>query len=267
MFRPDHRLPLLAALDRAATRGVGMLSPEARARFEAALRAVRFPDGSFPGLDGAPDLYFTFFGVRCLRALGLPAELDLSPAAMHEIDRACADLLGLSPRPIYRRAAGLPGRLLHGEIYAAFADFLVLESRHPVLVHLILRLLPRRISHHPLALLTAAPNAVTPRLAAGLILADRLNVAAAAAIRSRLESRRTPDHLFLVSPQTTSPDLLSTGVAAFALSSDKTDAPPPARIAFVLACLAPSGLFAAHPNLAAGDTENSFYALLALGCP
>lgn len=82
---PADRLPDPLAI---ATLGGALLSDEGRGLVTAFVRSRRAPEGGFLDRAGHPDLYYTVFGLECLRALdaGLPPPRDIRPF----LDRAVA---------------------------------------------------------------------------------------------------------------------------------------------------------------------------------
>ncbi len=270
-----HRM-LGRALQAALRAGAGLLLPEARERLRHAL-GTGVADARGAPVTTAPreppDLYYTLFAQWLCEALELPGDLDLLRDALARqpvcgldpVHRACHACLaaragsGSRARRL-RLLCGLPRALLAGgrDPYALFVAALTLEQ----------------CGVRPcwFALTWWAPWnwGTTPQAAAVLAVQALAGAALNRGERAQawLLDQRVPAGGFRASRAARGPDLLSTATARFALAlAGWVEPDDDARrlAAFVDACRAPDGLWAGHPDLARGDVEYTFYALLALG--
>ncbi|MDX9866658.1 MAG: hypothetical protein RBT78_01915 [Kiritimatiellia bacterium] len=264
---------LFDALERLAAYGADGLLPDARNTLVRSLANRRAAQGGFNGLDGRSDPYYTFFGWLSLRALRTPYDRDELCAAMarhtraaNPVDAACARLLlAVEKRTVFRAVlTGWASLWRAGDPYGVFLASLTLPLRPRRIMRLIWR--ARRLRPDS----PAPEDSPTPRLAAGVLLAalaDRDTAPHAAALAAR-------HHVAggYASAPGIPPDLLATAVARFALGrlaspakNPGTEASRAEDLAFIEACWMGDGLFGASPVAAQGDTEHTFYGLLALG--
>lgn len=264
---------LFEELEAAAARGAAGLSGDARAAVSAALAGLLRPGGGFAGLDGRADAYYSFFAWLGLRALGAAYDRDglcsfmrASLRAPRPVDALCARVL-LAGEGRGARLAWLAcgAALVRGDsrgVYGAFLAALATGSV-PRWAARLAWLRQRRL---------LAPDAAgrlpTPRLAAGALLAA-LAEARADVLLSALESRRCEGGGF-ASAANAPADLLATASARFALGVARRGraeggARRGADLAFIEACWLEDGLFGASPQAERGDSEHTFYGLLALG--
>ena len=254
---------LFHSLETIAMRGATGLDTDARAAVVAALQTLQMADGGFTGLDGQSDPYYTLFAWLGLRALGGAYDRDQLCAYMtayrcdaNPLDARCAQFcLSVESGKIRLPHLRLVTELLRGDAYGAFLSALTIGT----LSRWLARLGMRRI---------CSPDAVerlpTPRLAAGLVLAELADVEDEAC-RCVLESRHCPNGGYASAPNAAA-DLLATAVARFALTRGEEDVAESARdLAFIEACWLEGGLFGASPTAMRGDAEHTFYGLLALG--
>lgn len=215
-------MSLLNDLRRAASTGLARLSFQHRTELLRQLEACRLPNGLFPGLDGEPDWYYTFFAELILQSGHTFPEVSKTTGP---VDRLCATILRRQSAPtVYFR---IP---------------------YPYNLFLVLLRLPW---FPPIPLFPIGETA--PRLAAAAVVGNRK-------AREKLQRLMRPDGSFSVSLRTDEPDLLSTGVARFALARQMNlPAFDPERYR------TPDGLYGARPGLSKGDIEYTFYALLAMG--
>lgn len=264
------------ALQAALRAGAGLLLPEARDRLRdmlgsglASERGVPLPAAAMD----KPDLYYTLFAQWLAEAFDVPTDparlcvaLASQPVVcLDPIHRAChvclAARAGATSR--IRRLLllrGLPRSLLAGfhDPYALFVAALAIEQ----------------CGVRPcwFALAWWAPwNWGTAPQAAAVLAVQALAGAAlnrGARAQDWIIGQRVAAGGFRASPAATGPDLLSTATARFALALAGWSGPDDdaRRLAdFVEACRTPDGLWSGHPELARGDVEYAFYALLALG--
>ena len=268
-------LNLLHLLEDTAARGAEGLTPEARAKLVAALRALQCPEGGFAGLDGRPDPYFSLFAWLSLRALGAACDRDrlcvYLAARRHDpnaVNALCADLVLAceGQRHPFSRLKRLAA-LLRGDARAAYGAFLAMLATGHVPSWVARVAWRRQRSQFGAA---AARRLPTPRLASGLALATMAGERGTG-IGPALEERRCADGGFVSAPGAL-PDLLATAAARFAIDLKETSAKAGGRkgetaadLAFIEACWTEDGLFGASPTAARGDAEHTFYGLLALG--
>ncbi len=273
-------------LEDTTARGAAGLTAEARETLAQAVCALQTADGGFAGLDGRPDLYFSFFAWLSLRALGEPfdrgrlcAYAETQSRRAKGVDAQCAAILLACEGRRSRRSGwlALGSALLRGEPRAVYGAFLLALATGEV---------PRWAarwawrSQRKTVAAGLAERLPTPRLAAGLVLAT-LAGECGTGLLPVLESRRRAGGGF-ASADVAEADLLATAVARFAcgfgsrgrspskvssvrregetLSSRTRD-----DLAFIEACWLDDGLFGASPAALRGDAEHTFYALLALG--
>lgn len=270
-----HRL-LGQALQDALRAGAGLLLPEVRDHLR------RFLGAGVADVRGAPvpttsreppDLYYTLFAQWLCEALEVPTDREFlhnalarQPARwLDPVHRACHACLSAracsGPRAQrLRLLCGLPRALLAGghEPYALFVAALTLEQCGV------------RPCWFALAWWAPWNWGTTPQAAAVLAVQALAGAALNRGERAQawLLDQREPAGGFRASPAARGPDLLSTATARFALAlTGWTEPDDDARrlAAFVDACRTPDGLWAGHPDLARGDVEYTFYALLALG--
>lgn len=254
---------LFQRIESTAARGAQGLAAEARDALARALLALRRDDGGFAGLDGRSDPYYTLFAWLSLRALGVPYDRAGLCAFMRErrsrasgIDVWCARLLPDVEAGGSGARSGLAG-LLRGDAYGALLSLLA-ARRAPRWLY---RLAWARLAQAGPA--AACARWPTPRLAAGLLVAEGAG-RAAADVRRALESRRRPGGGFASAAEAPA-DLLATAVSRFALGATGEADTTRADLAFVEACWLEDGLFGPVPAARTGDAEHTFYGLLALG--
>jgi len=261
---------LFQTLEGTAARGAEGLMPEARESVAAALHALQGPDGGFAGLDGKSDPYYTLFAWLGLRALGAAYDRNrlCSYMAAHRrdanaVDAQCAAFVlaceGHHPHlPWLKFGTALLRGGTRG-VYTAFLLALTLGDVPRWLARLAWRRQKRMFEAG------AVEHVPTPRLAAGLILAN-LAGECGTGILSVLISRQCADGGFVSAPRAL-PDLLATAVARFSIGNQPSaiGGERAAALAFVEACWRTDGLFGASPRAGRGDAEHTFYGLLALG--
>lgn len=259
---------LFQTLEATLARGAEGLSADARAELAAALTRLRGADGGFAGLDGRSDPYFTLFAWLCLRGLGvsydraaLCAYLSGCPCRMRTVDSLCADFV-LSVEVGARRKLSLEilAAVLRGDVYSVF----LASAMAGKLPAWIARAAVRRLSLHGVQ--CGLPLQPTPRLAARVALASWAE-ADASAVVAALRGRRLPSGGY-ASAAGAAPDLLATAAARFACGLASVSLPAHERagdLAFVEACWSEDGLFGPSPVAPHGDSEHTFYGLLALG--
>lgn len=264
---------LFHALERLAACGADGLLPDARATLVRSLANRRAAEGGFTGLDGRSDPYYTFFGWLSLRALRAPYDRDelCSTMARHTraanpIDAACARwLLNVEKRSAFRALlTGCAALWRAGDPYGVFLASLTF----PHLPRWVMRCAWHAQRRQP-GMLTPEKSP-TPPLAAGLVLAAWAG-SDARGLATALMARHRADGGFASAPGAPA-DLLATAAARFALRLSNTPAIQPGThaaretdLAFIELCWLDDGLFGPSPAAAQGDTEHTFYGLLALG--
>ncbi|HQA38148.1 MAG TPA: prenyltransferase/squalene oxidase repeat-containing protein [Kiritimatiellia bacterium] len=264
---------LFHALECLAACGADGLLPDARDTLVRSLANRRSAEGGFKGLDGRSDPYYTFFGWLSLRALRAPYDRDKLCGAMarhtraaNRVDAACARLLlNVEKRSVFRALlTGWADLWRMGDPYGIFLASLTF----PHLPRWIMRRACHAQRRQPGA--RVPEKSPTPQLAAGLVLAALAGEDAPGRVAA-LSARHRAGGGFASAPGVPA-DLLATAVARFALrmsdSLEKkpgTDAACKADLAFIEACWLDDGLFGPFPAAAQGDTEHTFYGLLALG--
>ena len=263
---------LFQALECLAACGADGLLPDARNRLIRGLESCRTADGGFRSLDRSCDPYYTFFGWLALRALRAPYDRNelcalMTPhtSAANPIDATCARLLlHVEKKSFHTWLTSWIDLWRADDPYSVFLASLTF----PLQPQWVMRLIWRAQRLQPDSL--APDGSPTPRLAAGLLLtalAGRNTAMHAAALAAR-------HHVTggYASASGTQPDLLATAVARFALrvSANPEKAPGlhavhEADLAFIELCWLDDGLFGPSPTAEQGDTEHTFYGLLALG--
>ncbi|MEI7900454.1 MAG: prenyltransferase/squalene oxidase repeat-containing protein [bacterium] len=262
---------LFQTMEATAARGAAGLTVEARETLGAALRALQTAGGGFRGLDGRPDLYYSFFAWLSLRALGMLFERERLCAYAEEqgrsargVDAWCAEIIvareGRRSRGVGWLAAG--AAMLRGEPRAVYGAFLLALAVGDV---------PRGVARlawwrqRRMFAADVARQLPTSRLAAGLVLATLVGDCDTGLLPALLSRRCVSGGFSSVAGAAA--DLLATSVARFACydSPDFFSSRTREDLAFVEACWLDDGLFGASPHDLHGDAEHTFYALLALG--
>jgi hypothetical protein len=287
-------LPCAARLRRAARRGAASLSDEAQRGVSSYVNAQHGRDGGYLGRNGSADLYYSFFALACLEALGQPISWDRTAPYLASFgDGEALDVAHLSCLVRSRalapgersRAALTAARLSEfvaldggfrpvrasraGSIAASFAAQLAyedLDGRLPVNAHIDDCIAARECAD--------GSWADVPGLASGTT-----TVTAAVALKRAATGRgeaRGADWLaerhartggFFSSPVAPLPDLLSTAAALVALAALEvpraTVAEPTCR--FVESLWNDDGGFRGFEADTKSDCEFTYYALVALG--
>ena len=263
---------LFHTLETMAARGAEGLAPDARKALFDALIRLRHTDGGCAAPSGTPDPYYSLFAWLCLRALD-PSALETAPVERYlltcipasPVDALCTRLVRLNaaPSPTLAKLRAVFSVMLHPprDAYASFLSALTLDTA-------FISGMPKVLKRLIVSRLRVAGHAPTPRLAAKLTLLPPGHPECGA-LQNALLQRRCPAGGFVSSANASSPDLLATAVARFALTmhtpTGLTAADTAADLAFTETCWAGDGLFGPLPYPARGDTEHTFYALLALG--
>ena len=272
-------MQLLKEMQVRIKRGISALDPNAAAELFSAVKSLQCPDGGFCGLDGKPDLYYSYFAVFMLEACGFEYDADLllkwvrsEFPESHGVDRICAQLLLLRAKELSRGAArfSLLKSLLQigpADSYKIFLTSLLMEELLPAV---LCRFLIRRAAASTLRKRRVSDdfNALsTPVAAVCLLLASESGDAAAKERMQILLSQRHRSSGGYCSAPGAHADLLSTAVVLFvnvfcgnAVAVDKNDS------AFIELCWQDDRLFSSAPDQTQGDLEHTFYGLLALGC-
>jgi prenyltransferase beta subunit len=252
--------------------------PEALSVLSSAILRCQAEGGGFGGLDGRPDLYFSFFAWLSLTSLG--AEYDQAALVAwtggelknsRGVDRVCAELILLQAGARSRFAAtlfllGSFIRLGAVDSYKLFLNAFLMEALLP---QWFCGALVKRAADVTLKqrAYTDFNSLSTPRAAMCSILAHRIGDPEMQERMAELQRQRHSASGGYGSTSGVSADLLSTAVVLFAakISGQPLDVHEHDR-AFIEMCWQEDGLFSAAPDQSDGDLEHTFYALLALGC-
>jgi len=252
--------------------------PEAVSVLISSIRRCQQSGGGFGGLDGAPDLYYSFFARHSLIALG--AEYDHAALTgstrsvlrtSSGVDRVCAELILLQEGERSRTASLLfLLRSLGGsgavDSYKLFLTAFLMEELLPqkvtgALIRRAAFTTLRQRAH------TDFNSLSTPRAAVCVLLAQWTGDQVMQQRMAELVRQRHQASGGYASAAGAKADLLSTAVVLFtsSLIKDAVKAEKSDR-AFIEMCWQDDGLFSAAPDQESGDLEHTFYALLALGC-
>ncbi|MCF7849334.1 MAG: hypothetical protein K9M45_10815 [Kiritimatiellales bacterium] len=248
----------------AASKAGEYLDKTARCEIADFIGSKMNPDGGFRGRDGQSDLYYTVFAIASLRALrqriplsrlwkfirsfGLGENLDFVHLVCLIRLRAVFPVLGKTRRTFFQaledKFQGLD------TAYDAFLKMLACENLGSTCP--------------PGTPRTVRPTDPTPNVAAAVVLNGRVDEEAI----KLLLSRHCEGGGFCASSTVTVPDLLSTGVALFALRTmdANLDAIREPCLEFVESLWRDSGGFAGHVADGFEDVEYTFYGLLSIGC-
>ncbi len=251
-------------------------------------------DGGFADRRGGSDLYYTVFGVECLRALGEePPEavagyvdrfgcgdgLDLVHlaclirlrAGLGAVDDGRrAELIDRVDRHRSRGGYALTPEAHQPTIYAGFMALSALQDLGARIADpegLLACVAACRAPDGGFANQAGVPLAMTPTTAAAAVLLAQLGRPVEPATIAWLLARQHASGGFLVAAGAPEPELLSTAVALHALAvagADLADAAGPAG-EFVDGLYCPDGGFRGHVAGDESDCEYTFYGLLALG--
>ena len=203
-------MSLADRLLRTAAQSRRFLQKESRAETARFILSRSAPDGGFCGRDNQSDLYYTFFAVAGLRALGHPVSffklwkytrsfgsgdgLDLVHLASLIQLRSAFPMSGKTRRRFFQCLE----KCLAGSAYDRFLKQLAADRL--------------RVARFPAAPPPVERSAPTPNLAAAAVLNPKEPAADA------LLERVCPRGGFTATAQLTAPDLLSTATALFALT-------------------------------------------------
>jgi hypothetical protein len=253
---------LFRQLIQTASRTRRFLDNKSRRDVAAFIRARKHPSGGFCGRDREPDLYYTFFAIASLRALGQPVPffrlwnfvrsfgcgdgLDLVHLACLIQLRCAFPMSGKTRRRFFQCLEKHPA----ASAYDRFLKQLACD-----------RLRVARFPAAPPEVVLAEP---TPNLAAAATLNPRSGRTSVPA----LLERACPRGGFAAGAQLSVPDLLSTATALFALTRAGADLSELRRpcLDYVESLWRDSGGFAGHVFDEFEDVEYTFYALLSIGC-
>ena len=293
-----HEIPnILDSLLDSARRAREMLEDDAARQIVDFLLGQSATDGGFVGPGGSADLYYTFFGLLALEALGAayPAEghanyierfsgcqdLDL----VHTACCLCSLALVSRRRNVTPEGslAGALGRFRQTDgsyadpdhpganVYHSFlavtahdalgADLEDPEGLFASLEHL-------RTDDGGFANEPTMTVSTTTASAAAAVLGMRLAGDADRRLNESIRNRFVETGGFKAAPNAPVPDLLSTATAVFALDAtgrlERRLREP--SLSFVDGLWSASGGFAGSPLDSTADCEYTFYGLLALGC-
>lgn len=276
----------------AVSAGVSTLRAEAVADLTSAIQRCQQRGGGFCGLDGKPDLYYSFFAKLLLDALGgayehsaLIAWASSARPGAFGVDRVCAELILLRQGARSRVSATFFllrsfARIGAVDSYKLFLTVFLMEALLP---RWLCRLLIKRAAAATLRqrLQTDFNALSTPRAAVCALLACRIGDQEMwERMAELLRQRHLPTGGY-ASVAGAGADLLSTAVALFTGSflsnaqsfsaetrSDNNVCCVNSHLdrAFVEMCWQDDALFSSAPDQLSGDLEHTFYALLALGC-
>ncbi len=291
-----HELTPGAALRDAARAGAAILSDPARTRVGTYLQQRQMPDGGFLGRHGVSDLYYSYFALASLDALGQGGDSMRAAAYLSGFGEGRdLDLVHLCC--LARSLALLPGGWLRGEWIASRLDSFVAPDGGfcPVMgmtSSSISATFVARLAYEELGRELPDCVRIEERLAAGrradggwadaagVALGTTTVTAAAtlmlgalgrpeseAAIVSWLGEHRAPGGGFLASRKAPAPDLLSTAAALLALQAlgASRRAFADATLAFIDSLWCDDGGFRGYGGDPLSDGEFTYYALVALG--
>lgn len=255
-------------------------------------------EGGFRNRQGISDLYYTWFGLVCLEALGLPlpeagaARFLLSFSQEEDLDMVhlaslirCRALLPSVPSPPGERerllerldSLRVPGggyrlraRAQGDSIYASFIAGLAWSDvgrTMPDPAGILRCLAALRTPDGGYADFPALEVGTTTVTAAATVIRSQLGERPDPVAVLWLRNRHHSDGGFLASPLAPMPDLLSTTTALFALLLAGQPLAPfrPTTREFVDSMLWENGGFTGHLLDETPDCEYTFYALLGLG--
>jgi prenyltransferase beta subunit len=233
-----------------ASRSRRFLDRKSRREIAAFIQSKKNPAGGYCGRDNQPDLYYTFFAVASLRALGRP--LPFSNLWRFARSFGTGDGLDLphlvcliSLRSLFPFMGAGSACLEKHPTETAYAAFL------------------KSLATPEESVLCFNVSGVTPNMAAAAVLNGVPDETAI----EKLMSRHCEGGGFRTNPQAPLPDLLSTGVALFALQMMGADLDTVREpcLEFIEAQWRDSGGFTGHESDLFEDTEYVFYALLSIG--
>lgn len=275
-----------------------LLDGEAAGAVARFVRSCQNPDGGFRGRAAESDLYYTFFGLGCLSALGEPLPAETATNYLHRYgDGPGLDLVHLVCLGMARNLLpGGPGSPLSVRIQhrlqdfrlpeggyrlnledtrdSIYASYLALLARHPAGTTVIdpgglLRCI--RSLETPDGAYSDTPGApagATPVTGAAICIQVDLGTPVASETLRWLRQRATPEGGHRAGPAAPVADLLSTACALTAMRladlpvlSLRSDC-----AAWIETLWCESGGFRGHALDPRPDCEYTFYALLSLGC-
>ena len=258
--------------------GAASLQPTAASGLTTALLQSQQRGGGFCGLDGQPDLYYTFFARLSLIALGAEFDRQSLISWLKEqlgfasgVDRVCAELILLQEGERSRAAAliyllGSLCRVGMADSYKLFLTAFMMEELLPRWLNrfLINRAAATTLKQRAHTDFTALS---TPRAALCALLAHSKGDQSMQQRMGELMPQRHLSSGGYSSAFGAKADLLSTAVVLYTGRVVKgTEAQAaPLDLAFVELCWQDDGLFSSAPDQPEGDLEHTFYALLALG--
>ena len=282
---------------RAARRATTSLA-DAAGPIAAFVRAQADPGGGFRDRSGKPDLYYTVFGLQCLRALGedLPAATPVylrsfaDPRRLDFIHAACLARCWAIVRPegapadvraallehlrAFRAADGGFTIFAGAETGSAYGAFLALGAHEdlgaevPDAGALAASLAALRMADGGCTNDRLLPLSSTPGTAACVAVLCELGKTPAPKSIAWLVARVAPSGGLVATADAPTPDLLSTATGLHALWRAGASLDETSRLAcagFVAGLVTQSGGFRGHAADNAADCEYTFYGLLALG--
>lgn len=251
--------PLSEQLLRSAVYARRVLDEKSLERIARFILSCQNPDGGFRGRGGESDLLHTLFAVAGLRVVDYPVPLfrlwkhllsfgtgkGLGPACLACLFRLrqAYPMLGVTRRRFRRRLAPLRDDSPEGRFLWMLASDELPGGGASVEV---------------------APSAPTTTLAAAILANGRADACQVDALLDRVAETGG----FVPTASASRPDLRSTAAALAALVSTKTplDAIQKPCLKFTESLWRGGGGFAGHAKDTGEDVENTFYALLSIGC-
>lgn len=288
---PVEALSCAARLEAAAGRGALLLSDTAAARVAASLLGRLAPDGGFAGRDGTSDLYYSFFALASLRALGRPLPWDQCARFLDrfgdgdglDLAHLCCLVRSLALQPEQRTRVGAAAARLPAFVAATGGYRPTLDSDDGSIAATFLALLACEEIEAPLPGYEGIAACVSARRSADGAWADvrglahgtttvtaavvLMGVDVSHAATEWLVGRHAVTGGFLAGDGAPAADLVSTAAALAALQaagvSSRTFAED--TLAFVTDLWAADGAFRGYASDLLSDSEFTYYALVTLG--
>jgi prenyltransferase beta subunit len=247
----------------------------------AAFLASQQSGGAFIDRSGAPDLYYTVFGLESLRALSAQLPVESATAFLRSFECARLDLVHLSslircwanlvrvPPPEFASAARArleqfeSGSVYNGFLLLGAYQDLCLDPPHQLLRNVqTFRSADGAYANHP-----GAPQGLTSATAAAIGVLRHFNESPPPELGDWLLARRHSSGGFFASPAAPIPDLLSTATALHALASLQVALDPirDSALDFLDSLWTSRGGFVGSWADETLDCEYTYYGLLALG--
>jgi prenyltransferase beta subunit len=275
---------------------VALLDTAARARLLDFIERRRTADGLFRGRAGGGDLYYSVFGLGLMRALAPDACAAAARACAASVAPADSVSMDLVHAAALARIKALGGISADGEPLHRVEAFRTPDGGYHVdgprasraqihASHLAMLAYDAAATAWPAAPFAGgfvsgclasrggygnepgAGDGTVPATAAALAMLAHEGLYDAPAVAWLAAQRDSASGGFRAGPEASTPDLLSTAAALFALR--RRDALPTdvaqSGVRFMERCWNADGGFGSHPGDSLSDVEYSWYALLALG--